>query len=151
MKTRLNMLFSPTLPEPWGLGAIFTYALSYDRATLPILEKTMGGKESIDNWFEMIDRRRRRREKVVPRAAADFVRQLKICTGKLKTNSEKGRQVTSRTYALGHKMHCRGAHMASFNPTFIIYTTSTKNNTKSSKKPHCVILPHLLLSAVNWA
>ena len=34
-----------------------------------------GGKESIDDEFEMTDRRRRR-PKVVPRAAADFVRQL---------------------------------------------------------------------------
>ena len=38
-----------------------------------------GGKESIDDEFEMTDRRRRRRRpKVVPRAAADFVRLLKM-------------------------------------------------------------------------
>ena len=41
-----------------------------------------GGKESIDDLFEMTDRRRRRRRrrrpKVVPRAAADFVWQLKM-------------------------------------------------------------------------
>ena len=34
--------------------------------------------------LEMTDRRMRRRPKVVPRAAADFVRQLKIKIGKKK-------------------------------------------------------------------
>ena len=43
------------------------------------MESTTGGKGSGDDLFEMTDRRRRRRRpKVVPRAAADFVRQLKI-------------------------------------------------------------------------
>ena len=32
-----------------GLWAIFAICLSYHKATLPILEKMMGGKESIDD------------------------------------------------------------------------------------------------------
>jgi len=42
----------------------------------------MGRKESIDDQFEMTERRRR--PKVVPRAAADFVRHLKIDFSPLK-------------------------------------------------------------------
>ena len=38
--------------------------------------------------FEMTDRRRRRRLKVVPRAAADFVRQLKTAVVKVKLKNE---------------------------------------------------------------